>query len=88
MIGHFLRGLFGAPTTQTLTALTSFRHIFEVTNTPKTYTFDIKPADAPWVHRYYGVQITGLSFEENDNKIKCKASLQPRKAFINAKVTT
>lgn len=88
MIGHFLRWLFGAPTTQTLTAATAFRHVFEVTDTPKTYTIDIKPADAPWIHRYFGVQITWLSFEWDDNKIKCTASLSPRKAFINARVTT
>jgi len=88
MIGHFLRWLFGAPTSQTLVAATSYRHCFTVTDTPKTYTIDIKPADAPWVHRYYGVQITGLSFEGDDNKIKCTATLAPRKAFINARVTT
>lgn len=89
MIGHFLRGLFGAPTTQTLTAATAFRHTFEVTDTPKTYTIDIKPADAPWTHRYFGVQITSLQFDGgDDNKIKCTASLSPRKAFINARVTT
>lgn len=88
MIGHFLRGLFGAPTTQTLTASTAFRHVFTVTDTPKTYTIDIKPADSPWVHRYFGVQITALSFEGDDNKIKCTATLAPRKAFINARVTT
>lgn len=88
MIGHFLRGLFGAPTTQTLTAATAFRHGFTVTDTPKTYTVDIKPADAPWIHRYYGVQITKLSFEGDDNKIKCTATLSPRKAFINARVLT
>ncbi len=87
MIWHFLRGLYWAPTTQTLTAATAFRHVFEVTDTPKTYTIDIKAADAPWVHRYYGVQITGLSFEWDDNKLKCTASLSPRKAFINARVT-
>lgn len=88
MIGHFLRGLFGAPTTQTITAATAYRHIFEVTDTPKTYTIDIKPADAPWVHRYFGVQITNLAFVEEDNKIKCTASLTPRKAFISSRVTT
>lgn len=87
-IGHFLRSLFGAPTTQTLTASTAFRHMFEVSNTPKTYTFDIQPADAPWVHRYYGVMINKLAFSQQDNVIKCTASLTPRKAFINARVTT
>lgn len=88
MIGHFLRGLFGIPTTQILTAWTSFRHVFEVTKTPQTYTFDIAPADSPWVHRYFGVQIMALSFEQDDNKIKCTATLSPRKAFINARVKT
>ena len=89
MVGHFLRGLFGAPTTQTLTAATAFRHTFEVTDTPKTYTIDIKPADAPWTHRYFGVQITALKFDgADDNKIKCTATIAPRKAFITAQVTT
>jgi len=88
MIWHFLRGLYWAPVSQTLTAATAFRHIFKVTDTPKTYTIDMKLADSPWIHRYYGVQITWISIEQDDNKIKCTASLMPRKAFINARVTT
>lgn len=88
MIGHFLRSLFGAPTSQTLTASAAYRHVFEVTTTPKTYTIDIKPADSPWAHRYFGVQITKLAFDADENRIKCTASIMPRKAFINAKVTT
>lgn len=85
-VGHFLRALFGAPTTQTLTAATAFRHGFEVSNTPLTYTIDIQPADAPWVHRFYGVQISKLSFSHQDNLIKCTATLMPRKAFVNSRV--
>jgi len=88
MIGHFLRGLYGAPTSQVLTAGIANRHTFTVTDTPKTYTIDIKPADAPWIHRYYGAQITKLAFEPDDNKIKCTATITPRKAFINARVLT
>lgn len=88
MIGHFLRGLFWVPTTQVLTANTSFRHCFTVTDTPKTFTVDIKPADAPWVHRYFGVQITAIAIEPDDNKIKCTVTLAPRKAFIVSRVTT
>ncbi len=88
MIGHFLRGLFGAPTSQTLVASTSFRHCFTVTNTPQTYTIDVKPADAPWTHRYVGVQIIAMAFTQDNNMVKCKASLQPRKGFIAARVTT
>lgn len=88
MVGHFLRSLFGAPTTQTLTAATAFRHTFLVSDTPLTYTFDIKPANAPWVHRYFGVYVTKLSFEPEENKLKCTATLMPRKAFIQARVTT
>lgn len=88
MIGHFLRGLFGDPTSQVLAAGVAIRHAFEVTDTPKTYTIDIKPADAPWVHRYYGVVITGLKFEQDENRMKCTATLAPRKAFINARITT
>lgn len=86
-IGNFLRSLFGAPTTQTLVAATSFRHRFNVGDTPLTYTFDIQPADAPWVHRFYGVQINKLAFSIQDNLIKCVCSLMPRKAFIAARVT-
>lgn len=84
MIGHFLRALYGAPTTQTLTAGVAFRHGFIVTDTPQTYTMDIQPADAPWIHRYYGIQITSLDIGQDDNKIRCTASVTPRKAFINA----
>lgn len=32
--------------------------------------------------------ITAIKFEQDDNKIKCTATLAPRKAFINARVTT
>ena len=87
MIGHFFRAVFGAPTTQVLTASVAFRHAFTVTNTPKTYTIDITPADAPWTHRYFGVQITNIKFEQDENRIKCTATAAPRKAFINARVT-
>ncbi len=88
MIWHFLRWLYWSPITQTLTAATAFRHTFKVTNTPQTYTMDFKLADSPWAHRYYWVQITWLSFESDDNRMKCTVSLMPRKAFINARVTT
>ena len=87
-IGHFLRSLFGAPVSQTLTAATAFRHVFQVSDTPKTYTIDIQPADAPWIHRYYGVHMSQLEFTQGDNVIVCKASLMPRKAFINARILT
>lgn len=59
-----------------------------MTDTPKTFTVDIKPADAPWVHRYFGVQITAIAIEPDDNKIKCTVTLAPRKAFIVSRVTT
>ena len=32
--------------------------------------------------------ITAIKFEQDDNRIKCTATLAPRKAFINAQVTT
>ncbi len=32
--------------------------------------------------------ITAMKFEQDDNRIKCTATLAPRKAFINARVTT
>ena len=88
MIGHFLRSLFGAPITQTLTAAVAFRHTFEVTNTPLTYTIDIAPADAPWTHRFFGAFVNKIAIEPDENKIKCTASIAPRKAFISARVTT
>lgn len=88
MIGHFLRAVYGAPTSQVLVASVAIRHGFQVTNTPRTYTIDIQGGDAPWVHRYFGVVITNLKFEQDDNKIKCTATLAPRKAFITARITT
>jgi len=87
-IGHFLRSLFGAPTTATLTASVAFRHVFNVGDTPLTYTIDIQPADAPWVHRFYGCQISKLAIEPADNLLKCTATIMPRKAFVSARVTT
>ena len=88
MIGHFLRSVLGAPTTQTLTAATAFRHTFTVTDNPLTYTFDMQRADAPWVHRYFGVMITNVEFAREENAIKCTASIVGRKAFTQARVLT
>ena len=87
MIGHFLRSVLGAPTTQTLTAATAFRHTFAV-GTPLTYTFDVQVADAPWVHRYFGLFITNLNLTREENAIKATASCVARKAFTQARVTT
>jgi hypothetical protein len=87
MIGHFLRSVFGAPTTQTLTAATAFRHTFAVTDTPLSYTIDIQRADAPWVHRYYGCYFTNLSFSRDDNALKVTATTLGTKAFTQARVT-
>jgi len=58
----------------------------QVTDSPRTYTVDIQPADAPWVHRFFGTVISKLAFAQQDNLIKCTASLMPRKAFINSRV--
>lgn len=88
MIGHFLRGLYGAPTVQTLASGVAFRHVFTVTDTPQTYTIDIAPAAAAWTHRYTGVQISAIKLEQDDNRIKCTATVMPRKAFIVARVKT
>jgi len=87
-IGHFLRWLFWAPTTNIMTAWTSFAHLFKVSDTALTYTIDIKKADSPWIYRYFWCIISWLNFEEDENKIKCTASVMPRKAFIDAKITT
>lgn len=86
-IGDFLRSILGAPTTQTLTSSVAYRHMFEVTDTPKTYTIDIQPSDAPWVHRFFGVQVNKIAFSKQDNLIKCVVSVMPRKAFILSRVT-
>lgn len=86
-IGYFLTGIMGAPTSQTAVASTSYRHRFEVQNDDKTYTVDVQPADAPWVHRFYGVHIQSLSLSKDENAITCTAGLKPTKAFIAAKLT-
>jgi len=88
MIGHFLRSVFGAPTTQTLTAAAAFRHTYSVSDTPLTYTFDVQVADAPWVHRFFGLFVTNLNYTREDNALKVTASCVARKAFTNARVTT
>lgn len=87
LAGHFLRSLAGAPTTQTI-ATGLYRHVFEITDTTKLYTFDVQAGDAPWVHRFYSAQITKLNVTREDNAIKCTASIMPTKAFIAARVTT
>lgn len=87
LVGHWLRSLLGAPTTQTATTGV-YAHEFKVQNEGKTYTMDVQPADAPWVHRFFGVRVMGMNFTKEDNGIMCSASLMPTKAFILAKVTT
>lgn len=87
LIGHWLRSLLGAPVTQTATTGV-YAHEFKVQNEGKTYTMDVQPADAPWVHRFFGVRVMGLTFTKEDNGILASASLMPTKAFILAKVTT
>jgi len=84
--GHFLRSLLGAPTSQTVVADTSYRHRFEVQDDDRTYTFDINPADAPWVHRFYGVHSGKLLFNKEDNAIKMTTSLIATRAFLLARV--
>jgi hypothetical protein len=86
-IGHFLTSLFGIPTSQTVIASTSYRHVFEVTDTPVTYTIDLKRADAPWVHRYVGVHISSIEITRSDNGIQATISCMPIKAFQDALVT-
>ncbi len=87
MITHFLRSLFGAPTTRTIAA-GLYRHDFAVSDTTANYTFDIQTADAPWVHRFYSAQVTKLNLTREDNAIKCTATIMPTKAFVSARVTT
>lgn len=87
MFGHLGRSLFGAPTSQTV-ATGLYRHVFEVTDTTRLYTFDVQPGDAPWVNRFFGAQITKMSITREDNAMKCVATVAPTKAFINARVTT
>jgi hypothetical protein len=88
MIGHFLRSIMGAPTTQTVIASTSYRHVFEVSNQLKTYTLDLQRADAPWAHRYFGVYFTSIEFTRSDNGIQATIACMPRKVFQEALVTT
>jgi len=88
MIGHFLRSICGAPTTQTVVASTSYRHVFEISDQLKTYTIDMKRADAPWVHRFFGVYFTAIEFVRSDNGIQATISCMPRKVFQEALVTT
>jgi hypothetical protein len=86
-IGHFLRSLLGAPTSQVLVAGVANRHVFEVSDSPLTYTIDIQPGNAPWVHRFFGCYFTKLAFSQTDNLIKCVASVMPRKALVTSQVT-
>jgi len=88
-IGEFLQNFAGAPTTTTLAASKSYQHVWTLANTnEKTYTFDIKPADADYVMRYAGVKISQMAFSQSDNKIQCVISIMAQNAFTNARVTT
>ncbi len=87
MVGHFLRSLFGVPTTQTITAGVAYRHIFSVSNTPRNYTFDFAPGNAPWVHRFFNCQVTKIAHSQSDNAVSGVFTIMPTKAFISARVT-
>lgn len=87
-IGEFLQNFAGAPSTETIEADKSYEHVWELANTnEKTYTFDIKPADADHITRIVGVKISQLAFSQTDNKIQCVISIIGQKAFTNARVT-
>jgi len=87
-IGEFLQNFAGAPSTTILTANKSYQHVWTLANTnEKTYTFEVKPADANYVMRYTGVKISQMAFSQSDNKIQCVISIMAQKAFTNARVT-
>lgn len=85
--GNFLSGLFGAPTTQEITANESYRHVFDLQDNPEKYTIDVQIANAPWVFRFFGTQVNRLSVESNESMIESNIDVMPRKAFITAEVT-
>lgn len=87
-LGHLLQNFFGAPQTTTIVANKVYQHTFRPSATLKTYTMDIKPADANYVRRYVSVYINSLAFSQVDNKIQLVLSVQALKAFDNARVTT
>lgn len=87
LIGHWLTGIFGAAV-DTTAASGIYRHTWLVKDQGKTYTIDIQPADAPWVHRFFGVRIMSVTLTKEDNGIMCTASVMPTKAFTLAKITT
>lgn len=86
LIGHWLTGVFGVAEDD-LADTDIYRHIWYVQDEGKTYTFDVQPGNAPWVHRYFGVRIMSMNFTKEDNGIMCTASCMPTKAFLLAKVT-
>jgi len=87
-IGEFLQNFAGAPTTSTITSGVAYQHVWTLGNTnEKTYTFDVKPADATYVMRYTGVKISQMAFSQVDNKIQCVLSIVGQKAFTNARIT-
>lgn len=86
--GYFFDGFFGAPTTTTLEASYSYLHEFTMANGNNTYTFEFAEAGQSYVHRYFGVQITKITFSVQDNIIKMSIDFLAQKAFITAEVKT
>ena len=86
-IYHFLRSFHGNATKQTV-ATGVYRYVLQITNTTKPYTIDVRPGDAPWVHRFWGAQVVKLNYSRNGNAIKGQVQIMPTKAFTVAAVTT
>jgi hypothetical protein len=87
-IGEFLQNFAGAPSTTTIETGKVYQHVWTLANTDeKTYTIDVKPADADHVVRVTGVKVSQLAFSQSDNKIQCVVSVMGQIAFTNARAT-
>ncbi len=88
-IGYWLAGMFGSPSTKTIESgnNATYQHTFEPSTSPKTYTIEIRPADADFVYRYVGCRITKLSLSQVDNKYQAVIGIMGQKVFTNARVT-
>jgi hypothetical protein len=86
-VGYILSHFFGAPTTTTIQAGKVFKHVFTPQETPPTYTWDVRPAGASHVKRYFGVKLASVEISQVDNKMQITANVFARKAFTESRIT-
>jgi len=90
ILGHFLSGCFGSPSTSGPTDTAAYTHTFASTASGSipTYTLDIGNTDSTYVKRYVGCQFGNYKPYIKGNVWMTDFSVMARYSFTKAKVAT